>query len=470
MSGWNDESLGVGADGDDSVAGVAAISGGPPESAWFVRHGSSFGIGRPATGEDPIFVDLDDIANIDQIGTTGPDGPTVEITTTSGLVVVATFPQRFCDSLVDSLIASMEAGAEPDLVPEASQAPPAEGADGPGAWRSPSPEGEVAPTPVAPLEQVDPGGLPPSPPPAANPFAPEPTTPATTAPAAVSPTPVVPVAPAPEPVAPEPVAPAPIATAPIPPAPIAPAPVAAAAAVPTPVVGVAPVAEPVAPTPGPVAPVPAPSTPVVPTEQVPVVPTGTAAAPPVAFTPTPSAPFTTGAVEPVGTVEVAATAVGEVPVLPGRDLPAEVASTGALPKDAALPEWLRDPAEQIPGAPGEIGDDHALVIENVTYLGGHPSNKRKRKKCVGTITRQSVEVVGRGVALTIPWSEVVSIEAQNPDEARFRISTRIQSESTALVIQQRDGSTVLLEAHSCPKIPLQGAISQLVGGAGVVVV
>ena len=117
-----------------------------------------------------------------------------------------------------------------------------------------------------------------------------------------------------------------------------------------------------------------------------------------------------------------------------------------------------------------IGSESALVIENVTYLGGHPAAKRKRKKCIGTLTRQSIEVTGRGVSILIPWSDVVSIEAQNPDEARFRISTRIQSESTALVVQQRDGATVLLEAHSCPKIPLQGAISQLVAGVGVVVV
>ncbi len=144
---------------------------------------------------------------------------------------------------------------------------------------------------------------------------------------------------------------------------------------------------------------------------------------------------------------------------------------GALPDDPSLPSWLQDPSEQV-AATGATALDgsSALIIQDVTYLGGHPSIKRRRKKCIGTLTRTAVELSGRGTSLEIPWTDVVSVEAQNADEARFRISTRIHSESTALVIQLRDGATVLLEAHDCPKVPLKGAIAQLVDGLGVVVV
>jgi hypothetical protein len=144
---------------------------------------------------------------------------------------------------------------------------------------------------------------------------------------------------------------------------------------------------------------------------------------------------------------------------------------GALPSDPSLPAWLQDPSEQVAAAGATALDaSSALIIQNVTYLGGHPTIKRRRKKCIGTLTRTAVELSGRGTSLEIPWTDVVSVEAQNADEARFRISTRIQSESTALVIQLRDGATVLLEAHDCPKVPLKGAVAQLVDGLGVVVV
>jgi hypothetical protein len=137
-----------------------------------------------------------------------------------------------------------------------------------------------------------------------------------------------------------------------------------------------------------------------------------------------------------------------------------------------MPTWLQDPSEIDPASAGVIVQgSSALVIEDVTYLGGHPSLKRKRKKCVATLTHEHFELSGgRNTALVLPWSEVTSIEAQNADEARFRINTRIGSESTALVVQCTDGSTVLFEAHSCPKVALKGAIAQLVAGLPVIVI
>jgi hypothetical protein len=385
-----------GSGNEDTAGGTVSISGGAPEVVSFVRHGSVFGFGRFGPGQDPIWIEFSDIVNIDELGEPGPEGPTVEISTVSGLVLVATFPQTFCDSLVDALVASMseQTGGPVPVVPES-----------------------VVPVPVVP----------------------------------------VPVVPVPEPRDDAPIehlaAASPVEAAPLP----------GDAGVesglpPSPVLG----ANPFAATPTePVVPIePAFSEPVVPIEPAfsePVVPIEPAFPEPAFPEPVAQA----AGVEPLLGIPVA----GEFP-----GATSESSGTGALPPDASIPMWLQDPADQASASGVVIESESALVIEDVTYIGGHPSAKRKRKKCIGTLTRTSIEITGKGIDIVIPWTDVVSIEAQNPDEARFRISTRIQAESTAIVIQQRDGATVLLEAHSCPKVPLQGAIVQLVGGVGVVVV
>ena len=185
---------------------------------------------------------------------------------------------------------------------------------------------------------------------------------------------------------------------------------------------------------------------------------------PAVSPPAPTGPVVDPAFSPVGATPVP-TPVPDPTAFPVAE------GSGALPDDPSLPSWLQDPSEQFAATGASPLDaSSALIIQDVTYLGGHPSIKRRRKKCIGTLTRNAVELSGRGTSLEIPWSEVVSVEAQNADEARFRISTRIHSESTALVIQLRDGATVLLEAHDCPKVPLKGAVTQLVDGLGVVVV
>jgi len=386
----------------DTAGGTVSISGGAPEVVSFVRHGSVFGFGRFGPGQDPVWIEFSDIVNIDELGEPGPDGPTVEISTVSGRVLVATFPQTFCDSLVDALVASMsERTGGPVPVGPESVGPVPVGPESVGPVPEPRDDAPIehlpaaSPVEAAPLPR-DAGresGLPPSPVLGANPFAATPTEP------------VAPV----EPAVPEPVAPV----------------------------------------------EPAFSEPVVPIEPAfsePVVPIEPAFPEPVAQA---------AGVEPLLGIPVA----GEFP-----GATSENSGTGALPPDASIPMWLQDPAHQASASGVVIKSESALVVEDVTYIGGHPSAKRKRKKCVGTLTRTSIEITGKGIHIVIPWTDVVSIEAQNPDEARFRISTRIQAESTAIVIQQRDGATVLLEAHSCPKVPLQGAIVQLVDGVGVVVV
>ena len=69
-----------------------------------------------------------------------------------------------------------------------------------------------------------------------------------------------------------------------------------------------------------------------------------------------------------------------------------------------------------------------------------------------------------------PWDVVRTIEAQNADEARFRMNTKVHRDATALVLECDQDVTVLLEARDCPTIPLRGAIAQLVDELPVVVV
>lgn len=105
------------------------------------------------------------------------------------------------------------------------------------------------------------------------------------------------------------------------------------------------------------------------------------------------------------------------------------------------------------------------------YLGGYPGHGKKRKKCVATLDRTGLEVKGPGsTSFRLDWDAVRSIEAQNADEARFRMNAKIHRDATALVLECQQDVTVLLEARDCPTVPLRSAIAQLVDGLRVVVV
>lgn len=151
------------------------------------------------------------------------------------------------------------------------------------------------------------------------------------------------------------------------------------------------------------------------------------------------------------------------PVVPAPVVPAPVAPVPEMPALVASPHVAESPAAPTGAA--------ALVLEDVTYLGGYPGQNKKRKKCTATLTRDAVEVAGpNGLAFRVPWEVVRTIEAQNADEARFRMNTKVHRDATALVLECDQDVTVLLEARDCPTIPLRGAIAQLVDGLPVVVV
>lgn len=147
------------------------------------------------------------------------------------------------------------------------------------------------------------------------------------------------------------------------------------------------------------------------------------------------------------------------------------------PPAAAAPDSPGPPTEPVSGAPETPQDAPeevnatALVLEDVTYLGGYPGQDKKRKGCTVTLTREVLELSGpKGIAFRVTWDVVRTLEAQNADVARFRMNTKIHRDATALVLECDQDMTLLLEARDCPTIPLRGAITQLIDDLPVVIV
>jgi hypothetical protein len=130
-------------------------------------------------------------------------------------------------------------------------------------------------------------------------------------------------------------------------------------------------------------------------------------------------------------------------------------------------------AEDAASSPADVAARRtgALELEDVVYLGGYPGQTRKRKKCTAVLSNDGLEVAGPGdLQFRIAWDAVKTVEAQNSDEARFRMNTKIHRDSSALVVECDQGVTILLEARDCPTIPLRSAIGQLLVDLPVVVV
>ena len=166
---------------------------------------------------------------------------------------------------------------------------------------------------------------------------------------------------------------------------------------------------------------------------------GTAAGPPTA---------------PEGPAPAAAIAAEPVPTLVPATGPAPVPAPATAP---------------VAGAP--VPASAALELEDVVYLGGHPAHTKRRKKCVVSMTRTAFELTGPGgVAFSVGWDVVRTIEVQNADEARFRTNTKIHRDASALVLECDQDVTILIEARDCPTIALRSAMNQLLDGLAVVVV
>ena len=381
--------------------------GGTRVDAIFVLAGTALGIGRVERVTPPVWLNLDDLVNLDAIGDPVDGLLEVEITMEDQRAIGAGWTEDFCGAVVEALRSTA---------------------------------GRPTATPGSP---ADTGAHPPAPTPlAADPFA---GPPAATAPVAAPPstseTPSEDASPEAPPASPF-ARPA-TATSSEPPS----------AAPPS----SSPFATPAEATPDPVGSSPFAASPVDAVPTAPRSPADVTAAPVEAPTAPPPVTAPAGS-SPLFAEELPASA----PLHAQDPMPAPPPA----PVPSAAPTSAQEPGPTVGGAPAA-----SLELEDVVYLGGYPGQSKKRKKCVVGMSRTGLDLNGPGgLNFRVGWDDVRSIEVQNSDEARFRMNTKIHRDASALVVECGQGVTILLEARDCPTIALRSAITQLLAGLPVLVV
>ena len=164
----------------DAVArGWVVPPGGSRVEAIFVLAGTSLGIGRVERAASPVWLNLDDLVNLDAIGDPIDGLTEIEITMDDRRVIGAGWPAQFCDAVVDQLRAgSGAATATPGSPAAAQHGAPRQAQDTPvTSTDTVATFGVAAPVEPAPAAQVIDDGRPPVDE-AVPPTAPPPTAPA----------------------------------------------------------------------------------------------------------------------------------------------------------------------------------------------------------------------------------------------------------------------------------------------------
>lgn len=119
----------------DAVArGWVVPPGGSRVEAIFVLAGTSLGIGRVERAAAPVWLNLDDLVNLDAVGDPIDGLTQVEITMDDRRVIGAGWPAQFCDAVVDQLLASSGAAtATPGSPAAAHRSEPPAASDPPAA-------------------------------------------------------------------------------------------------------------------------------------------------------------------------------------------------------------------------------------------------------------------------------------------------------------------------------------------------
>ena len=103
---------------DALTQGWVRPPGGDRTEALFVLAGSSMGIGRTERVTSPVWLDLDQLVNLDAVGDPVDGLNEVEITMEDGSVIGAGWSDQFCDAVVLTLtvLAERRAGQAPSTV------------------------------------------------------------------------------------------------------------------------------------------------------------------------------------------------------------------------------------------------------------------------------------------------------------------------------------------------------------------
>ena len=131
----------------DAVArGWVVPPGGARVEALFVLAGTALGIGRVERAASPVWLNLDDLVNLDAIGEPIDGLTEVEITMEDRRVIGAGWPEQFCDAVVAQLLRSSGAPTATPGSPAATPHPaPAAAPDVPD-----QPVSDAGPVPVSP--------------------------------------------------------------------------------------------------------------------------------------------------------------------------------------------------------------------------------------------------------------------------------------------------------------------------------
>lgn len=129
------------------------------------------------------------------------------------------------------------------------------------------------------------------------------------------------------------------------------------------------------------------------------------------------------------------------------------------------------PGDGPPLQRSEDPDDRGeLTLEDVVYHGGYPGETKRRKKCVAVLSGKGLAVSGpHGPDFSLGWDSVRSVEAQNADEAKFRLGVKTKRNSSVLVFDCDQDVSIVLEAHDVPTMPLKSALHELLDGGPVTV-
>ncbi len=158
---------------------------------------------------------------------------------------------------------------------------------------------------------------------------------------------------------------------------------------------------------------------------------------------------------------------------PSRVEPAPFSSPSGGPDSKV---WATPDERPLPGdgpplarTTGATGSGE-LTLEDVVYHGGYPGQTKRRKKCVAVLDDSSLRVSGpNGPDFTLAWDTVRSVEAQNADEAKFRLGVKVRRNSSVIVFECDQGVSIVLEAHDVPTMPLKSALKELLDEGPVTV-
>ena len=125
------------------------------------------------------------------------------------------------------------------------------------------------------------------------------------------------------------------------------------------------------------------------------------------------------------------------PPTPAPAAPAAPAPPTVAPEHPDARLWATTDDRPLPGdGPSLTGGDTGappgeLTLEDVVYHGGYPGQTRKRKKCVAVLDARGFTINGpHGPDVHLDWAVVHAVEAQNSDEAKFRLGIKTKRSST----------------------------------------